>query len=73
MADITLIEYARRHGKTRATAQQRAVRGSFQTAHKVGGTWLIDEDEPWIDGRIRSGKYIGARKERGSAKNDAGQ
>lgn len=73
MAVITLAEYARRHGKHRVTAWERAERGCFQTAHKVGGTWLIDEDEPWIDGRIRSGKYIGARSARERAKNDAGQ
>ena len=59
---IALAEYARRNGKDPATARQRAGRGAFQTAVKIGRDWLIDDAEPWTDARIRSGIYVGTRK-----------
>lgn len=62
MALITLVEYARRIGKNPIVVRQKAARGGFVTAHKAGRDWWIDESEPFIDRRINSGKYIGARK-----------
>lgn len=46
--DITLKEYAFRHGRTPATVRQKVLRGGFKTAHKMGRDWLIDENEPYI-------------------------
>ena len=65
MAIITLKEYAERLGVNPTVASHKAQRGGFVTAHKVGRDWLIDEDEPYTDGRIRSGRYLDARKRRG--------
>lgn len=63
---ITLTEYARRRGIPLSTAQQRARRGCYVTAVKLGRDWLIDEeDEPYIDRRIKSGKYRNWRKKGG--------
>ena len=62
MAMITLREYAERHGKEPVSVRQKAQRGGFQTAQKLGRDWIIDEDEPYIDGRVTSGKYQGWRK-----------
>lgn len=59
MAKITLTEYARRHGRDRATVYQKYKRGGFKTAEKLGRDIWIDEDEPYIDERIKSGKFIG--------------
>lgn len=59
---IPLADYARAHGRDPATARQRAARGAFKTAVKMGRDWLIDSDEEWTDARIRTGDYIGARK-----------
>lgn len=59
---IALAEYARKHGRDPATARQRAGRGAFKTAVKIGRDWLIDSEEPWEDARIRTGDYINARK-----------
>ena len=53
MARITLKEYAIRLAKDPAVARQRAIRGAFSTAYKFGRDWTIDEDEPWIDRRIK--------------------
>lgn len=60
---ITAKQYAQMVGKSLRTIQQKCARGGFQTAKKLGRDWLIDEDEPYIDGRIKTGKYIGWRKD----------
>ena len=67
---ISLTEYARKHGKDPATARQRAIRGCFTTAVKIGRDWLIDDAEPWNDGRIKTGAYINARKHKDLASAD---
>lgn len=54
---ISLTEYAARHGKDPSSARRMALRGSFETAHKIGRNWAIDAAEPWPDHRIKSGKY----------------
>ena len=59
MALITLKEYAERLGKNPIVVRQKAQRGTFQTAMKMGRDWFIDEDEPYEDARIKTGDYIG--------------
>jgi len=46
---IPLPEWARRVGIHPATARQKALRGGFVTAERVGTVWLIDEDESHVD------------------------
>ena len=67
MALITLKEYAERHGRNPATARQKANRGGFLTAQKIGRDWFIDEDEPYADNRETSGDYKNWRKPKNSA------
>ncbi|MBQ6595325.1 MAG: hypothetical protein IJH78_06705 [Clostridia bacterium] len=62
MAMITLKEYAERHGKNPVIVRQKAIRGGFITARKMGRDWFIDEDEEYVDLRVRSGKYVGTRR-----------
>lgn len=50
---ITLAEYAKRHGRALATVRQKAYRGGFKTARRVGRDWFIDEDEPYTDRRSK--------------------
>ena len=64
MGLISLAEYAKRHGKNPAVVRQKAARGGFSTARKIGRDWIIEENEPYIDHRIKSGKHIGARNRR---------
>ena len=59
MALIPLKDYAIRHGRNPANAVQKAHRGTFKTAVKMGRDWFIDEDEPYSDARITSGNYVG--------------
>lgn len=56
---ISLVEYAERNGKAPANARQMAARGSFQTARKIGRNWVIEDNEPWPDRRVKSGAYVG--------------
>lgn len=62
---IALSEYAAMHGKSQIAARKMAARGGFKTAVKIARNWIIDENEPYPDGRIKTGKYIDWRKERG--------
>lgn len=65
MAMITLKEYALRHGRNPTVLRQKAIRNGFKTATKMGRDWIIDEEEPLIDNRVRSGKYTGWREKYG--------
>ena len=51
---ITLQEWAKKHDIAGSTARQRAIRGAFDTAQKIGRDWVIDSDEPLIDHRKKS-------------------
>ena len=53
---ISLIEYAKLHGITGDTARQRAARGVFKTARKIGRNWVIEKNEPYIDNRFKKRK-----------------
>ena len=64
MGMIPLKEYAEKLGKNPVVAAQKAERGGFITARKIGRQWFIDEAEPYTDGRVRSGKYIGKPRKR---------
>ena len=50
---VSLAEYARLHGKAEGTVRQKAIRGGFKTARKIGRNWAIDRNEPYVDLRER--------------------
>lgn len=54
---IPLADYARKNGRDPATSRQMALRGGFKTAQKIGRDWLIDDQEPYPDRRVKTGKY----------------
>lgn len=56
MSLISLAEYAAKHGKDPATVRQKALRGGFCTARKIGRNWVIEEDEPYTDLRKQGDK-----------------
>lgn len=66
MGMITLKEYAERLGKEKTSIRQKALRGGFITAKKIGRDWFIDENEPFIDHRVTSGQYVNWRKKKGN-------
>lgn len=53
---ITLKEWAEAHGIHPDTARQRALRGAFTTAKKIGNLWVIKRDEPLTDHRRKGDK-----------------
>lgn len=53
MSAITLIEYVRRFALDPATVRLTADRGSFHSARKQDGDWMIDETETYPDKRLR--------------------
>ena len=55
---IGITEYARRRGLNQRSTRQKAREGGFKTVRKIGGIYVIDEDEEPVDRRIRSGKYV---------------
>ena len=66
MADMTnlipLKEWAEVNGILSETARQKALRGGFKTATKIGRQWFIDKSEPNTDNRVKSGIYKNWRK-----------
>ena len=61
MAEITIKEYAERHGLNHSSLRHRCERGGYKTARKLGRDWVIDEDEVFVDRRVKGGNYKGAR------------
>jgi hypothetical protein len=64
MDKILLSEYCKRHGIDDRNARRKASSGGYKTAIKLGRDWFIDPDEPHIDGRIKSGKFIDRRNKK---------
>ncbi len=57
MALISIKEYAERNGLQHDNVRHKCQRGSYSSARKIGRDWLIDENEPDADRRVKSGKY----------------
>lgn len=60
MALISLKDYADKIGKPYPLVYQKAMRGGFETAQKVGSRWVIDASEPWVDMRQKAARYPAA-------------
>ena len=45
---ISLSKYAAAHGKATISVRQKACRGGFKTAKKIGRNWVIDSEEPYV-------------------------
>lgn len=52
--EISLADWARKNGINPSTARHKAGKGGFKTARKIGRDWVINENEPKIDGRRKS-------------------
>lgn len=64
MALISIKEYAERNGMQHDNVRHKCQRGSYKTAQKIGRDWLIDENEPDLDRRVKSGAYVGKVRNR---------
>lgn len=63
---ISLTEYAARHQVDSSVVRRKAIAGTLP-AFKIGRNWCIDEDAPYIDLRVKSGKYKNWRKKKEEA------
>lgn len=66
MQMLTITQFAARIGKAPRSVRQKCQAGTLPGAVKIGRDWLIPENAPYPDQRIKSGQYVGWRK--GSAK-----
>lgn len=65
MAKLLLIsEYAKLKGVGAVAVNRKINRGYLPEAQKIGKVWFIPEDAEYVDGRIKSGKYIGQRRKK---------
>ena len=51
---ISATEYARKHGKGRAMVKRLCDEGRIEGAHKISSGWLIPEDAPYPERKLRS-------------------
>lgn len=51
---IPLSEYAAIHGISPDTVRQKALRGGWKTAVKIGRNWFIEKNEPFSDLRKKA-------------------
>lgn len=61
MAEITIREYAAKIGKGYDAVRRRVYEGRLP-ARKVGVQWLIEENTPYTDARIKNGSVAGQVK-----------
>ena len=60
---IPIVQYASRIGKAPCSVRQKCQRGTLPGAVKIGRDWLIPEDAPYTDNRIKTCQYISWRKQ----------
>ena len=61
---IPINEYAAKIGKAPTTIRQKCQRGTLPGAVKIGRDWLIPDDAPYPDNRVKSGEYRDWRKQK---------
>lgn len=61
---IPIAEYAAKIGKATITVADKCRRGSLPGAMKVGRDWFVPADAEYPDFRVKSGKYIDARRKK---------
>ena len=61
---IPIAEYAARIGKATITVADKCRRGNLPGAVKIGRDWFVSADAEYPDLRIKSGNYIGTRRNR---------
>ena len=62
---ISIIDYAKKHGKDVSTIRRLCLNGKLPTAKKLSRICVIEENTPYPDDhRIKSGKYSGMHTKR---------
>lgn len=61
---IPIAEYAKRIGKATITVADKCRRGNLPGARKIGRDWFVPADAEYPDLRVKSGTYIGIKRNR---------
>lgn len=68
MGFLSVTQFAQKHGMDVGNVRRYILQGRID-AVKIGNQWAIPDDtEPPNDNRIRSGKYVDARKKQKEVK-----
>lgn len=59
---IPIAEYARKIGKATITVADKCRRGALPGAQKIGRDWFVPKNAEYPDFRVKSGRYVVARK-----------
>ncbi len=59
---IPIAQYADQHGLTANAIRRRCIRGTMPGAVKLGRDWFVPADQPYTDGRVKTGQYKDWRK-----------
>ena len=61
---IPIAEYAAKIGKAPITVADKCRRGALPGAVKIGRDWLVPADAEYPDYRVKSGRYVGIKRNR---------
>lgn len=61
---IPIAEYAAKIGKGTGTVADKCRRGNLPGAVKIGRDWFVPKDAEYPDYRVKSGKYLDARRKK---------
>ena len=63
---IPIAEYAAKIGKATITVADKCRRGNLPGAVKIGRDWFVPADAAYPDCRVKSGKYVGKKRNGGA-------
>lgn len=61
---IPIAQYAAKIGRATITVADKCRRGALPGARKIGRDWFVPADAEYPDYRVRSGKYVGVKRNR---------
>ena len=57
MAWLSVREYSALVNRNVSVVRRKCTNGMLTSAFKIGNRWVIDSEEPWLDGRVKTGEY----------------
>ena len=62
MAWLSVREYSALVNRNVSVVRRKCTNGMLASAFKIGNRWVIDSEEQWLDGRVKTGEYKDWRK-----------
>ena len=57
MAWLSVREYSSLVNRNVSVVRRKCTNGMLASAFKIGNRWVIDSEDPWLDGRVKTGEY----------------